>query len=125
MTIDLSALDKTQRLIFTIPLAPLLGQRFQPTGFPGLGAATFRSPTGDCLLVESPQSMANRLELTLWDEATNDVKPDVQGISHVRVKRHGAFLTDTILESHRLNSPYLLEESSKAFFNGCRSISNH
>src|SRR5262249_703678 len=41
-----------------------------------------------------------------------------KGISHVRIDRKdGSFLTDTILEAHRLNSPYLLEESSKKFFN--------
>lgn len=118
MAIDLSALGATHRLLFAIPLKPLLGHRFQPTGFPGLGAATYRTPEGDALLVESAQSMANRLELMVWDEATNDVKKPLQGLSHVRINRpDGSFLTDTILESHRLNSPYLLEESSKTFFN--------
>ena len=117
MTIDLTALDTTPRLLFSVALAPLQGQRFQPTGFPGLGAATFRSTLGDGLLVESPQSMANRLESTLWDEAAADVIAPAKGISHVRVQRaDGSFLTDTILEAHRLNSPYLLEASGKAFF---------
>lgn len=117
MTLDLSALAQAPRLLFAVPLKPLQGQRFQPTGFPGLGAATFRSAAGDSLLVESPQSMANRLEATLWDEASQDVIEAARGISHVRVKRaNGAFLTDTILEAHRLNSPYLLEASNKTFF---------
>ena len=117
MTIDLSVLDSAPRLLFAVALKPLQGQRFQPTGFPGLGAATFRSPVGDSLLVESAQSMANRLEMTLWDEAANDVIAAARGISHVRVVRpDGSFLTDTILEAHRLNSPYLLEASDKAFF---------
>jgi len=62
--------------------------------------------------------MANRLELTLWDEPQNNVKQDVDGISHVVIKKpDGGFLTDTILEAHRINSPYLLEESKKVFFN--------
>lgn len=117
MSIDLSPLDGAPRLLFAIALAPLQGQRFQPTGFPGLGAATFRSQAGDCLLVESAQSMANRLERTIWDDATNDVIEAVRGISHVRVTRaDGSFLTDTILEAHRLNSPYLLEASDRVFF---------
>ena len=117
MTIDLAPLDAAPRLLFTVPLAPLQGQRFQPTGFPGLGAATFRSAAGDCLLVESAQSMANRLELTVWDDANQNLKEEFAGLSHVRVNRKdGSFLTDTILEPHRLNSPYLLEESSKKFF---------
>lgn len=122
MNLDLSALDGAPRLLFAVPLVPIQGQRFQPTGFPGLGAATFRSPVGDCLLVESAQSMANRLELTLWDEARDDVVQAAQGISHVRVTRpDGSFLTDTILEAHRLNSPYLLEATGKAFLEHLRS----
>jgi CRISPR-associated protein Csb1 len=61
--------------------------------------------------------MANRLELTLWDETNQDVKSDAKGISHVVInKSDGSFLTDTLLEAHRLNSPYLLEESKKVFF---------
>lgn len=117
MIVDLSPLDKVQRVLFEIPLVPLQGHRFQPTGFPNLGAATFQTKDGQCLLVESAQSMGNRLELAVWDQERQDVKEDLKGISHVRIERNGSFLTDTILESHRLNSPYLLEESSKAFFN--------
>lgn len=117
MSMDLSQLNDVHRLLFEISLTPLQGGRFQPTGFPGLGAATFQTRNGTCLLVESVQSMANRLELMIWDEATQDLKPDFAGLSHVRVTRNGGFLTDTILESHRLNSPYLLEGSDKSFFN--------
>ncbi|MHC1729605.1 MAG: type I-U CRISPR-associated RAMP protein Csb1/Cas7u [Syntrophobacteraceae bacterium] len=117
MSIDLSQLNSVHRLLFEIPLAPVQGGRFQPTGFPGLGAATFQTKDGTCLLVESVQSMANRFELTIWDEARQDLKSDLAGLSHVRVSRNGGFLTDTILESHRLNSPYLLEGSDKSFFN--------
>ena len=116
MTIDLSALEQAKRLLFRIPLQPLQGSRFQPTGFPSLGAATFQSSSGTSLLVESTQSMANRLEMTVWNDVAKDVKEELKGLSHVRVTRNGAFLTDTILESHRLNSPYLLEGKKKPFF---------
>ena len=116
MTVDLTPLDNTNRLLFKISLEPLQGSRFQPTGFPSLGAATFQTGNGDSLLVESTQSMANRLEMTLWDTASNDVKDECKGLSHVRVTRKGEFLTDTILESHRINSPYLLEGEDKTFF---------
>lgn len=116
MTVDLAPLASVQRVLFEIPLAPVQGHRFQPTGFPGLGAATFQTSNGTSLLVESAQSMANRLELTCWDEASQDLSADLDGLSHVRVTRNGEFLTDTILESHRLNSPYLLVNSDKSFF---------
>ena len=61
--------------------------------------------------------MANRLELTCWDDSKQDLKPELSGLSHVRVTREGKFMTDTILEAHRINSPYLLENSNKTFFN--------
>jgi CRISPR-associated protein Csb1 len=121
MNLDLSKLDNTHRLLFSIPLVPLQGKRFQATGFPGLGAATFQTKDGQCLLVESAQSMANRLELTSWDEASQDIKDDLKGLSHVRVMRNGKFLTDTLLESHRINSPYLLEGSDRKFFNALKA----
>lgn len=120
MTINMQGLQNQSRLLFAIPLKPIQGQRFQPTGFPNLGAATFNSKEGDCLLVESAQSMANRLELTIWNEAKNDVIDAVKGISHVRVMRKEgdgeSFLTDSIIEAHRLNSPYILEGKDRSFF---------
>ena len=117
MTIDSKLLKNANRLLFKIPLEPLQGSRFQPTGFPSLGAAEFQTVNGRSLLVESAQSMANRLEMTIWDTVTNDVKVEFKGLSHVRVMRNEKFLTDTILESHRINSPYLLEGKDKEFFN--------
>ena len=116
MTIDLKSLQDAKRLLFKIPLEPLLGRRFQPAGFPSLGAATFQTSDGESLLVESAQSMANHLEMAIWDTARKDVKKELVGLSHVRVTRGKEFLTDTILESHRLNSPYLLEGKNKKFF---------
>lgn len=116
MAIDLSLLQSSSRVLFSIPLQPLQGQRFQPTGFPSLGAATFETSQGACLLVESAQSMANRLEAVCWDSNANAPIAPLAGISHVRVTRKdGAFLTDTMLEAHRLNSPYLLEGKNSQF----------
>jgi CRISPR-associated protein Csb1 len=116
MSIDLSKLDNTHRLLFNIPLRPIQGDRFQPTGFPSLGAATYQTKNGTKLLVESAQSMANRLEATIWDEAAQKPVEDASGISYIRVERNGQFLTSSILEAHRINSPYLLEGSDKKFF---------
>jgi len=115
--LDLSELDKVSRLLMTVPLRPIQGDRFQPTGFPSLGAATYQTREGPKLLVESAQSMANRLETTCWDMATNKPVAALNGISHVTVTRKGEFLTDSMLEAHRINSPYLLEGSDKNFFN--------
>jgi CRISPR-associated protein Csb1 len=119
----LDSLKGQTRLLMTIPLKPLQGDRFQPTGFPSLGAATYQTKDGPKLLVESNQSMANRLEMTCWNSAANQPIAAVDGISHVTVTRgmdkdgKPKFLTDSMLEAHRINSPYLLEGSDKTFFN--------
>lgn len=112
---DLSQLKGENRLLFTVPLKPLQSDRFQPTGFPNLGAATYQTSAGQKLLVESAQSMANRLETVCWDTVNNQPVSDLAGISHVTVKRGDKFLTDTMLEAHRLNSPYLLAGSDATF----------
>ena len=125
MSIDLTPLKDTKRLLFKIPLEPLLGSRFQPTGFPSLGAATFQTSEGTGLLVESAQSMANHLEMTIWDTANQDVKEKLEGLSHVRVTRKGSFFTDTILESHRINSPYLLTSSDRTFLDAFLKMLRH
>jgi len=119
--LDLKALDSVNRLLFTVPLRPVQGDRFQPTGFPSLGAASYQTKHGPKLLVESAQSMANRLETTCWDTTTNNPVASLNGISHVTVNRKGKFLTDSMLEAHRINSPYLLEGKDKTFFNNLKT----
>lgn len=110
MTVDLSPLSSATRVLFSVPLRPLQGARFQPTGFPSLGAATYQAASGTALLVESAQSMANRLEAVCWDGPNEAPISALEGLSYVRVNRpDGSFLTSTMLEAHRLNSPYLLE----------------
>jgi CRISPR-associated protein Csb1 len=115
MSLDLKTLNNVHRLLFSIPLRPIQGKRFQPTGFPGLGAATYQTSEGLCLLVESAQSMANQLENVCWDSTNNKPVKELSGISHVSVNRGGKFFTDTMLEAHRINSPYLLEGSKSEF----------
>lgn len=115
MTINHSALVNEKRLLFNVPLTPVQGHRFQPTGFPDLGAAVYQAGGRDCLLVESPQSMANRLELTIWDEGREKLKPMAEGLSYVRVKKDDNYLTSSITEAHRLNSPYILEGKDQSF----------
>lgn len=121
MTLDLSPLDTATRLLFSIDLRPVQSDRFQPTGFPSLGAATYQTSTGQKLLVESTQSMANRLETTVWDATKQQPIGALAGISHVTVKQNGRFLTDTMLESHRLNSPYILEAPGSKFVTQLKS----
>lgn len=123
MPLDFTALDKAQRLLIEAKLKPLQGTRFQPTGFPNLGAATYQGPGGvDMLLVESAQSMANRLEAVCWDEVKDDWVAPLKGLPVVKVVDKGNKpLTNSVLEAHRINSPYILEGKDKSIFNMLRA----
>ena len=114
---NLDTLKNHPRLLLKAALAPLQGSRFQPTGFPDLGAATYDGPDGKkMLLVESAQSMANRLETVCWDVVANDWVPALQGLPVVKVNdKSSKPLTNSVLEAHRLNSPYILEGKDKSF----------
>ncbi|MGH7663579.1 MAG: type I-G CRISPR-associated RAMP protein Csb1/Cas7g, partial [Gemmatimonadaceae bacterium] len=116
MSIDLSPLDQCPKLLFSVELEPVQGKRFQPTGFPDLGAATYQAGETPCLLVESAQSMANRLEAVCWDADRNDLVEALSGLSYIRVDRDGDYLTSSVTEAHRINSPYILESKDRDFF---------
>lgn len=109
MSIDLSALAKAPRLLLRARLKPLQGTRFQPTGFPEIGAAQYEGPDGTpTLLVESAQSMANRMEAVCWDKVADDWVAPLKGLSVIRVKdKAGQPLTNSVLEAHRINSEYI------------------
>jgi len=115
---NFDALNNQPRLLIEADLQPVQGTRFQPTGFPDLGAAESDGPDGQrMLLVESAQSMANRLEEVCWDKVANDWVTTLLGLPLVRVTDNaGAPLTNSVLESHRLNSPYILEGKDKSVF---------
>ncbi|MGE0043399.1 MAG: type I-U CRISPR-associated RAMP protein Csb1/Cas7u [Vicinamibacterales bacterium] len=123
MSLDLSALSDAPRLLLEASLKPLQGTRFQPTGFPEIGAAQYDGPDGTpMLLVESAQSVANRLEQVCWDTVANDWIPALRGLSVVRVvDKQGAPLTNSVVESHRINSPYILEGKDKGVFDRLKS----
>ena len=101
--------------VLNLALRPAVGFRFQPTGFPDLGAATYQAHVPgegwvQALHLESPQSMANRLELCTWDPAANDQAEALHGLPYVRVvDADGGFLTSSRLEAHRLASAYLMD----------------
>jgi CRISPR-associated protein Csb1 len=109
------------RLLIDAALRPLMGSRFQPTGFPDLGAATYKTPDGvEMLLVESAQSVANRMEVVCWDDEAGALVAPLRGLPYVVVRQGDRILTNSILEAHRLNSPYILEGKDKGFFDRLR-----
>lgn len=109
-------LKDTPRLLMEVQLKPLQGTRFQPTGFPDLGPALYKAPDNtDMCLVESAQSVANRMEMTCWDLKKQDLIEELRGLPYVRVVNdNDEMLTSSVLESHRLNSPYILEGQDKS-----------
>src|SRR6476660_759839 len=111
MPVDFKSLEGKPRILIEAALKPVAGTRIQPTGFPDLGPATYEAPDGNggvvpTLLVESAQSMANRLEAVCWDEATDDIVPELEGLPFVSVKLagigDGTDTTSSLLEFHRL-----------------------
>jgi CRISPR-associated protein Csb1 len=102
------------RTVIHVPLAPVAGARFQPTGFPDLGTGVFEKPAKDgwitAILVESEQSMANHLEGTGWDRAENKPVPSFSGLPYVQVNNVGGdYLTSSRTEAHRLASAFIRE----------------
>lgn len=108
---NLDPLKNQPRLLLEAKLKPLAGTRFQPTGFPDLGPAQYGLPDGTgMLLVESAQSMANRLEAVCWDGGANDWVAPLKGLPCIVVTdKQDKPLTNSVLEAHRLNSPYILQ----------------
>ncbi len=117
MPIDLSPLKTTSRLLIEAELKVATGGggRFQPTGFPDLGPALFHGADGaNWLLVESPQSMANRLERVCWVDGEGETdgvgsyNDACKGIPYVlSTDTNERPLTASTLEAHRLSSPYI------------------
>lgn len=113
----LDALKGSPRVLIEADLKPIAGHRFQPTGFPDLGPATYDAPDGKggtvaTLLVESAQSMANRLEAVCWDEGKDEIAPELKGLPYISVNLVGlpgeGNKTSSLQEFHRLNSPYIM-----------------
>jgi|SRR5579883_639203 CRISPR-associated protein Csb1 len=123
MSLDISALNNAPRLLMRAKLQPLQGTRFQPTGFPEIGAAEYDGPHGEkMLLVESSQSLANRMEEVCWDKVADDWVEPLRGLSVIKVNdKNGKPLTNSVLEAHRINSPYILEGKDKTVFDRLKS----
>ena len=118
MPIQLEQLDGQPRLLMAARLQPAQGTRFQPTGFPDLGTAVYDGISGEggqtrMVLVESAQSVANRLESVCWSDATGSLDPAIAGMPYVSVGLwDSGNATNSLLEAHRLNSPYIISSDS-------------
>lgn len=110
--------DPSKRLLVSATVQPVTGDRFQPTGFPDIGNATYerydpeKDDWVDCILVESAQSMANRLEATGWDDLADAPVGVLDGLPYVRVVgTDGSYVTSSRTEAHRLSSAFIKDAS--------------
>lgn len=98
------------RLLFQVELKPIQGNRFQPTGFPDLGAAEILLHSGSrSLLVESAQSMAKRMQLLCLNEKRDDFVEPLKGLSVIKDEKNS---TNSVLESHKAASYYIIQDNS-------------
>ena len=107
------ALNCVPRLLMQVDLKPVQGDRFQPTGFADLGAAVYERPDGKrMLLVESAQSVANRLEHACLEGDGPRLAQEFDGLPYVLVKLTGKVETETssLVEAHRINSPFIITD---------------
>lgn len=110
-------LASAPRLLIEAKLRPVQGSRFQPTGFADLGPAEFNRPGADdkpipMLLVESAQSVANRLERAIIGDDGLSPIAELEGLPYVEVTLTGhgeGVRTSSLVEAHRLNSPFIVE----------------
>ena len=111
------------RLLAEVELEPIQGSRFQPTGFPSLGSAEFTTIDNEgkninSLLVESAQSMANRLEVVCMNDTKTELVEALADLPVIKLNdSKGNFITNSILEAHRMNSSYLIKGKDKTLFN--------
>lgn len=110
---NFQTLNDCPRLLLEVSLQPASGRRFQPTGFADIGAAEFRLPGAGTpmLLVESAQSVANRLEKTILDGDGPELDPALVGLPYVCATLSGtgpSIQTSSLVEAHRIASPYFI-----------------
>jgi CRISPR-associated protein Csb1 len=118
--IEWTRIENASRILLEAELVPAQGDRFQPTGFADLGAAQYTRPDDkEMLLVESAQSVANRLVKTCLDGDGPDLAAELKGLPYVAATLSGAgdsLRTSSLIEAHRIGSPYFLH--NKAFKEG-------
>jgi CRISPR-associated protein Csb1 len=118
--IDFLRLKQDTRLLLEAQLRPVQGDRFQPTGFADIGAALYQRPskvseTGtQMLLVESAQSVANRLEKTCLEGDGPEIESALKGLPYVVARLNGdgvgEIVTSSLVEAHRLGSPFFMKD---------------
>jgi CRISPR-associated protein Csb1 len=104
---------KEDRVLIDAELHLANGSFFQPTGFPDIGACVYTDGAGQrrCL-VESEQSMANRLEAICMKAPGVWREPFAGKLPVIRVQdKKNRLRATNLTEAHRIASSYVLEGS--------------
>ena len=112
-------------LVLTATLEPIVGDRFQPAGFPEIGHVIYKAPRKDgssenVCIVDSAASMANHLESVCQRGAHDlDLVEDLDGMPYIRCVTNAAegaeptedreVVVTSLTEGHRIASSYFLD----------------
>jgi CRISPR-associated protein Csb1 len=112
-------------LILTATLEPIVGDRFQPAGFPEIGHVIYKAPrkdgsTENVCIVDSAASMANHLETVCQRGAHDlDLVEDLDGMPYIRCvtnttegkepTKNREVVVTSFTEGHRIASSYFIE----------------
>ncbi|MER3410543.1 MAG: type I-U CRISPR-associated protein Cas7 [Thermoleophilia bacterium] len=112
----LDALDGARYVALEVELEPLGSPTLQPTTFANTGPSFYEAPSGElAAVVDSVASMANQLELTIWDEAGCKPTPPVAPLPWLRVvDGNGDYYTSSRRAAHRLNAHALMNGAVEA-----------
>lgn len=113
-------------LVLTATLEPIVGDRFQPAGFPEIGHVIYKAPrkngsTENICIVDSAASMANHLESVCQRGAHDpDLVDDLSGMPYLRcvtgdlkddklAGEEREVVVTSLTEGHRIASSYFLD----------------
>ncbi len=112
-------------LVLTATLEPIVGDRFQPAGFPEIGHVIYKAPrkdggTENVCIVDSAASMANHLESVCQRSAHDlDLVEDLDGLPYLRCVTNTTegkeptnereVVVTSLTEGHRIASSYFLD----------------
>lgn len=103
-------LESARYLALDVELEPLGSPTIQPSAFANTGPSFYEGPDGGlAAVVDSVASMANQLELTIWNEAECWPRNPVAPLPWVKVvDANGNYYTSSRRAAHRLNAASIM-----------------
>ncbi len=106
----LDSLEGARYLALDVELQPVGSSTIQPSAFANTGPSFYEAPDGGlAAVVDSVASMANQLELTIWDEAECRPQDAAAPLPWVKVvDANGNYYTSSRRAAHRLNAASIM-----------------